>query len=98
MYLTAAVEAAHALYGQGKRGGTDGGQRRVDVLGPTLVDLADEAQRDMQAFRAHPARPRQTRGQQGQPLADAGRKRQTDEQAHGRAPPLEEQGQHAGIA
>ncbi len=84
--LAAALEAADPGQPDRKGGGCDLVEEAVQVLGPVVVDLADEAQGNVQALGPDPARLRQARAQDGQPVADQFRQRDADEESHGPPP------------
>ena len=56
-------------------------EQRGDVVREAIVDVADEAQRDVVVFRVDPARAGQAAAQQRQRRRDLARDFQADEQA-----------------
>ena len=61
----------------------DAGQRRIDVLGLVALDLADEAQGQVQIFRRHPARTGQAGTEIREPAAQVFGRRNGYKESHG---------------
>ena len=81
-HIAAAAEMADAAEAQGKAWRPHGRERGVDVLGDAAIDLADEAERDVEVLHRHPA-PRQARSTAGSAGSDVFGKRDADEETHG---------------
>ena len=87
MHLAAGLEAVDSGNAEieGRRGYP--AQRRIDVLGLSAADLADEAEGQMHVFRIDPLRAGQPGAHGGQPESNIGRKGNANKQAeHGRSP------------
>src|SRR3546814_1200874 len=79
----ACPKLADARGGNRKARKTNAGERDVYVLGIAAVDLADEAQGEVQVLRRHPARARQTAAEFREPAAQMVGQCEGDEEAHG---------------
>ena len=83
--LAARREMAKSLEAQAPAAAFDQGQRLGDLVDPALVDLADEAQRQMLLVRRQPADVAQPAGQRLERAQDRIGQSEGDEQAgHGR--------------
>ena len=83
----AAAERGQPLQIQIERAALDAAEHQGDFLRDHIVDVADEAQRQMIIFRIDPARARQTAAQHAERLSDIGGNFDTGEETrHGELP------------
>ncbi len=76
----AAAERGQALHVQIEGAALDTAQQRGDLMRGHVVDVADEAQRQVIVLRIDPARARQAAAQRGERLSDVGRNFHTGEE------------------
>ena len=77
----ALLEGADAAQGKLEGPGADIGQCLVDLVGPPVLDLADEAQRQVVVLRRQPAGAGDAAGQHGELGLDGGGEGECDEEA-----------------